>query len=256
MRRIGFSIICAMGIYAVQRDDYAGWSGAGRNFLLFGIAAGAIAAAGWAATHGHLAWLRPTDAADQLFLSAMTWVCGGVFVLMAIATMGSLLLSDKARGSVVVDDLGVERQIGGRSRRLAWPEIEGFVVNPAGGVTLVAGKVHQTVEIPRFLDDYRGCIAEIKARGVGALPSSRLKKGLTRWQAVLVFCSTLTWSLARDARDSHAMRLLSLCLFVAFWIWLIIDQKQTFESEWSRWIGRIGLIVMLAWLLLHMAHTW
>jgi hypothetical protein len=52
------------------------------------------------------------------------------------------------------------------------------------------------------------------------------------------------------------MRLLSLCLFVAFWIWLIIDQKQTFESEWSRWIGRIGLIVMLAWLLLHMAHTW
>ncbi len=245
-----------MAIYAVERDDYAGWGAAGRNFLLFGIAAGAISAAGWAATHGHLAWLRPTDAADQLFLSAMTWICGGVFVIMAVAAMGSLILTDKSRGSVVVDDLGVERQIGERSRRLAWPEIEGLVVNPAGGVTLVAGKVNQAIEIPRFLDDYRGCIAEIKARGVGVLPSSRLSKGLTRWQAVLLFCSIMMWGMARNARDSHAIRLLALGFFVAFWVWLLVDQRRMFMSKTSRWIGQLQLLVMLAWLLLHMVRTW
>ncbi len=81
------------------------------------------------------------------------------------------MLSSKSRGTVAVDDLGVTRQIGERSRMLRWVEIEGFVVTPIrGGVTLIPCEGRRTMMIPRFLDDYRGCIAEIKARGVKNVP--------------------------------------------------------------------------------------
>jgi hypothetical protein len=76
---------------------------------------------------------------------------------------------------VTVDDLGVTRQNGERSRKLQWKEIEGYVTI-GGGIALVPREGSQTIEIPRFLDDYRGCIAEIEARGVGRLPPSRLKR--------------------------------------------------------------------------------
>ena len=130
---------------------------------------------GWAAIHGHLPGLKPADALVQFVLAAMEWIGIGLFAILGIATLGSLISSSKSRGTVTIDDLGVTRQIGERSWKLQWQKIEGYVVI-SGGIALVPREGSQMIEIPRFLDDYRGCIAEIEAHGVCRLPSSRLKR--------------------------------------------------------------------------------
>ena len=164
-----------MTTFTAEDDTYAGFDGTGKYFGYFGLAAGAVGMTGWAAIHGHLPGLKPADAVDQFFLAAMEWIGIGLFVILGVATLGSLILSSKSRGTVTIDDLGVTRQIGERSRKLQWQEIEGYVVI-SGGIALVPHEGSQMIEIPRFLDDYRGCIAEIETRGVCRLPPSRLKR--------------------------------------------------------------------------------
>lgn len=164
-----------MTTYIAENDTYAGFDSAGKYFGYFGLAAGALALTGWAAIHGHLPGPKPADALGQFFLVAMEWIGTGLFVLLIAAALGSLILSSKSRGTVTIDDLGVTRQIGDRSRMLRWQEIEGYVV-VSGGIALVPRESCQVIEVPRFLDDYHGCIAEIEARGVRKLPPSRLKR--------------------------------------------------------------------------------
>jgi hypothetical protein len=164
-----------MTTFTAEDDTYAGFDSTGKYFGYFGLAAGAVGITGWAAIHGHLPGLMPADAVGQFFLAAMEWIGIGLFVILGVAALGSLILSSKSRGTVTIDDLGVTRQIGERSRKLQWQEIEGYVVI-SGGIALVPREGNQMIEIPRFLDDYRGCIAEIQARGVGRLPPSRLKR--------------------------------------------------------------------------------
>lgn len=175
-RRMGWRCtMTGMTTFAAEDDTYAGFDSTGKYFGYFGLAAGAIGITGWAVIHGHLPGLKPADAVDQFFLAAMEWIGFGLFVILGIATLGSLGLSRKSRGTVTVDDSGVMRQIEGRSWKMRWPEIEGYVV-VSGGIALVPREGGKTIEIPRFLDDYGGCIAEIEARGVGRLPPSRLKR--------------------------------------------------------------------------------
>ncbi len=164
-----------MTTFTAEDDTYAGFDSTGKYFGYFGLAAGAIGITGWAAIHGHLPGLKPADGVYQFFLAAVEWIGIGLFAILGIATLGSLGLSRKSRGTVTVDDLGVTRQIRERSWKLRWPEIEGYVV-VSGGIALVPREGGKTIEIPRFLDDYSGCIAEIEARGVGRLPPSRLKR--------------------------------------------------------------------------------
>ncbi len=164
-----------MTTYIAVDDTYAGFNSTGKYFGYFGLAAGAVGLAGWAAIHGHLPGVKPADVMDQFFLAAMEWIGIGLFVFLGAATLGSIILSSKSRGTVTVDDLGVTRQIGRRSRTLQWQEIEGYVVI-SGGIAVVPRECSQMIEIPRFLDDYRGCIRDIEARGVSRLPPSRLKR--------------------------------------------------------------------------------
>jgi hypothetical protein len=196
----------AMATYIAEADSDAGFGSTGKYFAYFGLAAGAVGLTGWAAMHGHLPGLQTGDAGDQLLLVAMEWVGTGLFVIMAVAVLGSLILSSKSRGTVTIDDLGVTRQIGKRNRMLRWPEIEGFVATPiSGGVTLIPREGNQMIVIPRFLDDYRGCIAEIKARGVGSLPASSLKRKRGWQQRVLEFAAPLL-SRSRTSRKGRARR--------------------------------------------------
>lgn len=164
-----------MTTYIAEDDTYAGFDSTGKYFGYFGLVAGAAGLTGWAAVHGHLPGLRPADALGQLFLAAMEWVGIGLFVILGTATLGSLILSRKSRGTVTIDDLGVTRQIEENSRTLQWQEIEGYVV-VSGGIALVPREGSQGIEIPRSLDDYRGCIAEIEVRGIRRLPPSSLKR--------------------------------------------------------------------------------
>jgi hypothetical protein len=164
-----------MSTYFAEDDTYAGFDDAGKYFGYFGLAAGAVALVGWAAIHGHLPGPKPADALGQFFLVAMEWIGTGLFVLLVAAALGSLILSSKSRGTVTIDDLGVTKQVGERSRTLHWQEIEGYVV-VSGGIALVPREGCQGIEVPRFLDDYRGCVTEIEARGVRKLPPSMLKR--------------------------------------------------------------------------------
>ena len=253
-----------MATYAVERDDYAGWSGAGRTFGVFALASGAIALIGWASLHGVTYGAKGATPSGQLLLSAMMWVGVGLCVLMAIAFLGSLLLSSKARGTVLVDDMGVTRQIGERSRMLRWDEIEGFVVTPiSAGVTLIPREGKGTIVIPRFLDDYRGCIAEIKARGVKLLPPdsaqvrSVIRKKTTRRQILLTYVGVFAFMIANNPRESHATRLVGLVSCAGYFAWVAtMDTPELEDHGWVRWFGGGLLAGLLAWLVHHMMHTW
>ena len=215
--------MAAMAKYIAEADSYAGFGSSGKYFGYFGLAAGAFAFAGWTMLHGPRFGWQPGDAADQLMLAAMEWVGGGLFVLMAVGVLGSLILSSKSRGTVAVEDLGVTRQIGERSRLLRWPEIEGFVVTPMrGGVTLIPRKGTQTIVIPRFLDDYRGCIAEIKARGVRLLPPDNPQVRLVLrenrgWKhAMLTYAWVFAFTAASNPHEPHALRIAGLIVCLGY----------------------------------------
>jgi hypothetical protein len=254
----------AMATYVAEGDSYAGFGSTGKSFLYFGLAAGAVGLTGWASMHGLLSGLRPADAGSQLFVVAMAWIGGGVFALMMIGVLGSLMLSNKARGTVAVDDLGVTRQVGERRRMLRWPEIEGFVVTPIrAGVTLIPREGRRTIVIPRFLDDYRGCIAEIKVRGAKLLPpdNPQVRLAMRRertWRQVIVgYISTLAFTFAYNPREPHAVRLVGLAGCVGYFVWLIFSEDTELEDHgWVRWCGGVLLAGMLAWLVQHMMHTW
>lgn len=252
-----------MATYIAEADSYAGFGSTGKNFGYFGLVAGAVGLTGWSAMHGHLPGLQPADAGSQLMLTAMEWIGGGVFGLMAVAVLGSLMLSSKSRGTVTVDDLGVTRQIGERSRMLRWVEIEGFVVTPMrGGITLIPCEGKRMIVIPRFLDDYRGCIAEIKARGVKNLPPDNVqvrrvvRKKMTWKQVILTYAGTFAFTLASNPHEIHSLRLVALVGCVGYFAWVMTDNTELEDYGWVRWFGSALLAGMLAWLVRHMMHTW
>jgi hypothetical protein len=254
--------MAAMATYTAQPDTYAGFGSTGKYFGYFALAGGALGLTGWAAIHGHLLGLQPSDAGTQLLLMAMEWIGTGLFVIMALAVLGSIQLSSRSRGTVTIDDLGVVRQIGGRSRTLLWHEIEGFAATPiSGGITLIPRKGNRTIVIPRFLDDYRGCLAEIKSRGVESLPANRLKRmrGWRRnWrQALLTYSGILSFIFANSAHTTHAIRLMGLLSFVAYSGWLVASEELEWENRgWLRWGCASVLMLLLAWLVWNMMHTW
>jgi hypothetical protein len=256
--------MAVMATYIAEADSYAGFRSTGKYFGYFGLVAGAVGLTGWAAMHGHLPGLQPADAGGQLMLVAMAWVGCGLFGLMAVAVLGSLMLSSKSRGTVTVDDLGVTRQIGERSRMLRWVEIEGFVVTPIrGGVTLIPREGRRTIVIPRFLDDYRGCIAGIKARGVKNLAPDNAqvrradRKKMTWKQAILSYVGIFAFTLASNTRESHTVRVVGLVSCVGYFAWVAMTETPELEDYgWVRWSGGALLAGMLAWLVRHMMHTW
>lgn len=253
-----------MATYVAESDSYAGFGSTGQYFGYIGLAAGTVALTGWAVLHARLPGWRPADASSQLMLVAMEWVGGGLFGLMAVAVLGSLMLSNKSRGTVTVDDLGVTRQIGERSRMLRWSEMEGFVVTPiSAGVTLIPREGRRTIVIPRFLDDYRGCIAEIKTRGARLLPPDNLqvRRVLTKYrgwrQALLTYAGVLAITIARDSRETHTMRVMGLVAFLGYFAWVLMTDDPALEDHgWVRWLGGAVVVAILGELVRHMMHTW
>ena len=195
-----------MATYLVGPDDYAGWNPTGRNFALISAAVGALGLLSWMSLNHHLGAFRPSAASDQLVLSGLVWLGVGGFALTAMTALGSILLSLRARGTVSVTAEGVFRTIKSRTHSLAWSDIDGFVPMPYGGITLIAASAKDNIVIPRFLDDYRACIDEIKNQGIHVLPASSLRqKRKTSWiDGVRNFSFIVLSSLAINSHESTA----------------------------------------------------
>jgi hypothetical protein len=247
-----------MATYLVVRDDYAGWNPTGRNFALIGSAIGAVGLLSWMSLHGRLGDFRPSHASDQLFLGGLVWLGVGGCCLMAFAALGSIMLSLKSRGTVSVTSEGVFRTVDTRTRSLTWSEIKGLVPMPYGGVTLVAAPGKSNIVIPRFLDDYRACIAEIKNYGTQPLPPSSLRKNKkTTWiDSARIFSLAFFVSLAMNAHESHRVRIASLGAVVACAVWMLKSDLAKPDQTTPRWVGPVLILVVALYVLRRMTLNW
>ncbi len=247
-----------MASYLVIPDDYAGWSPTGRNFALISAAIGALGLLSWMSLHRHLGAFRPAAPSDQLFLSSLVWFGAGGFCLMAFAAMGSILLSLRSRGTVTVTAEGVVRTVNARTRSLAWSEIQGLVPMPYGGVTLVAATADCDIVIPRFLDDYRACIAELKDHGVRTIPASSLRrKSKSNWRdTARLVCFIFFYSLATGPYESHRLRIASFSASTALALWLLQNDWAKADLTTPRWFTLVVFLGILLFGLWRMAHSW
>ena len=247
-----------MATYQATPDDYAGWNPTGRNFALIAGSGAVIGLASWLSLHN--AAIRPADVSTQLLLYAFAWIGCGLACLMLIATFGSISLSMKARGTVSVTEEGVTRTVQSNTRFLAWADIKGLVPMPTGGVTLVSSTGEPDIVIPRFLDDYRACIAEIKENGVRAIPPSSLNKAKSNrlsWPQILRNAAlAAAFSLAAGNEHSHSVRIASLAAAIACMAWVIEDSANDPEQATPRWLPYLIFTAATLYVLWHMAHHW
>ena len=239
-----------MATYVVEKDNYAGWEGS--RFGLAGIVAGAVALLCWTALHHPGYGPRLGDPSDQLFLSAVVWIGGGVFVIMAIAVLGSIQASRQSRGTVTVDDEGVLRQIGKHTWSLRWAEIEGMVSMPGRGVTLIPTTASRRIVIPNSLGDYRACIAGLKAKGVRYLPSDRLyqsgaRRKQTWWESVRLCVVYMGIWFAFDTRLPAKERVGGLCVAILMLLWLTLDDVRKKKAASFYWSGMAIVQSVVLW---------
>lgn len=177
---------------------------------------------------------------------------------MAFAAVGSILLSLRSRGTVSITGQGVLRTVNTRNHSLPWSEIQGFVPMPYGGVTLVATTDHANIVIPRFLDDYRACIAELKDHGVQVISSSSLRrKRKKNWKETLGIGSFVFFiSLVTSSHASHGLRIAGFSAAIALTVWLLNDASAKAEPGASPWLDRVVLPGILLYGCIRMILTW
>lgn len=92
-----------------------------------------------------------------------------------ICRLGSLQISLTERGDVEVTAAGVRRIFApGKEDFLPLERIAGLVGRQAGGVLLIARSGGRNMVIPRSIEGYRECIAELKAMGIKPLRADQL----------------------------------------------------------------------------------
>jgi len=158
-----------MSFYPFDGDIEFGWNSFGRSFAIAGALALIAAAMGFALVHG---WLATTlEPESKIIAWAMEWVGAGLFAVLAVAAWGSIRISRQERGSVEITPQGVRRILSpGKEEFLPLEQIEGFMARPFGGVLLVDRSSRRDMIIPRGIEGYRDCIAELKALGINAMP--------------------------------------------------------------------------------------
>lgn len=244
-----------MATYLVTPDDYAGWNPTGRNFAYAG---GVIGAIGLLCLLILLGRHRPAAASDQMFLSVLVWIGAGGFALMVFAALGSISLSLKTRGTVTLTDTGVTRIVGKRTHSLAWNEIMGFVPMPQGGVTLISTTDKPDIFVPRFLDDYRACIAELKDHGVQGVPPNHLRtrpKKQTWLQSLATFAFVFFHLCAVRAGYPHAQRIAFFVMSLAVLLGAAYYTPK-YDALSSRWFSAIVFCGLALWSIWSMAQTW
>jgi hypothetical protein len=239
-----------MSVYLFDGDIYYGWKSFGRRFALAGAVAFAVGAAGFSLNHGYLAHLLAPS--DQFFASALQWIGFGLSAVMALAAFGSILISSEDRGDVEVTGQGVRRIYKpGVEEFFPREEIAGFVPRPSGGVILVDSANLRRMIVPRSIEGYRDCIAEIKAMGIQSLPASRkwLRRKRTLSEHILNFIAAFTGIMYFDKslslREHHILgvALLAICLLITE-----MEERRTGRRRsWLDWLGMAILLAVIVW---------
>jgi hypothetical protein len=159
-----------MGLYPSDEDILYGWKSYGRFFAIGGGLALAAATVGFALSHHMLA--TPLEPASQMLAWWLEWIGWALFSIMVAAAIGSILISREERGGVEITPEGVRRIFRpGEVDFLPLDQIAGFMGRPSGGVLLIDRTGRRDMVIPRSIEDYRDCIAELRAIGVKPIPN-------------------------------------------------------------------------------------
>ncbi len=163
-----------MSLYRSDGDITFGWKSFGRSFAIFGALALAMAATGFLVMRGSSA--HSVDPETQLLATAAEWIGGGLSILMAFAARGSIRISSRERGDVEISAEGVRRIFKpGKEDFLPLERIAGLVRRQSGGVLLIDRSCRRNMVIPRSIEGYRECVAELKAMGIKPLPADQLR---------------------------------------------------------------------------------
>ena len=115
---------------------------------------------------------------------------------------------------------------------------------PYGGVTLVAAPGKVDIVIPRFLDDYRACVTEIKNHSIQAISPSRLRrKRKTTWiESIRAFLLACLVSLAMNSHASHRVRIAAFSALIAGVAWMLKSSWEKTDQTIPRWVEILILL--------------
>jgi hypothetical protein len=165
-----------MATYSDSMAGYADFRSTGRYFALAAAASALIGASAVYTGSGHLPSVAHTSS-DLVFAAMAGYVFLGLSLLMAIAVLGSLLISTRGKQTITVSQLGVFSKTRGKELFLAREEILGIAETPGnrtprGGILVTADSARRLL-IPRWIGGYAECLEEIQKLGVPTLPPYR-----------------------------------------------------------------------------------
>ena len=186
-----------MATYKDSMIGYADFHSAGRYFALAGAASTLIGASLLYASNSHSLG-QVHSAADLVFAAMAGWILLGLSLILAIAVLGSLLITHRGRQTITVSELGVLSKAPRRELFLAREEILGVAEVPGHptprGVILVTADSARRLLIPRWIGGYGACLKEIQALGIPTFPPYQWTRMqvLARWLSRLAaFCGTV-----------------------------------------------------------------
>jgi hypothetical protein len=171
-----------MAIYTDSMVGYADFDSTGRYFAWAMAASVAVGTTALYVGGGRFPGLAQT-ASDLAFAEIFGYVAIGLGVVMAIAVAGSLLITKRAKGTIIVSRLGVTLRRPKDELFLAREEILGMAemlagAIPRGSMVLMTADRRRRIVIPRSLAHYGDCIQELQELGIAVLPPL----SISRWQ--------------------------------------------------------------------------
>ena len=169
---------------------------------------------------------------------------------MGLCASVSISISRQERGDVEVTEQGVRRILkSGEEEFFPRPEIAGFVVSSTGVFTLIGHSSSRQMIIPRSIESYGNCIAELRATGIESLPLSRLnrKRSITDWifGCLATFLASLYFSHGLSQTE-HRIEGLAFVLLVQLQI--VREERKTGKHQWINWTIQAVLVGVVAWL--------
>ena len=175
-----------MATYSHSMSGYADFQSVGRYFALAATASALLGASLIYIGNGH--WQRLAHTAADLALAGMAGiVLLGLSLLMAVAVLGSLLVTLRAKQTITVSQTGVLRKAREEELYVTAADILGICEIPGKpmpqGAILVTKDPGRQLFIPRWIGGYAACLEEIRSLGVPLLPPYKRSRGqvIARW---------------------------------------------------------------------------